>query len=287
MARGSGWCRSGRTCSPARSRSNLRYGNPERHRRRAVGRAGDRPGRGLRAGDARGARRADRAGRHQRLRRSAAAARDRPRAGASRRRSTCSTTRSPRSTSPPTPGCGRRCARSPRTPRWSSSPSGSRRSSTPTRSSCSRTARSSASARTTSCSATCPTYAEIVESQLARGGGRMSTHDRTAPAARTPTREDAGETAARRPRDGRAAPPGRRRPPWAAASGMPAEKSMTSGRRRSGCCGGCAPERLGLHRRARARRGQRGADRRRAEDPRPRHRHHLRRCARPAAARRA
>ena len=38
--------------------------------------------------------------------------------------------------------------------------------STPTRSSCSRTARSSASARTTSCSTTCPTYAEIVASQL-------------------------------------------------------------------------------------------------------------------------
>lgn len=34
------------------------------------------------------------------------------------RRSTCSTTRSPRSTSAPTPGCGPRCGRSPRTPPW-------------------------------------------------------------------------------------------------------------------------------------------------------------------------
>ena len=52
-------------------------------------------------------RRADRAGRHERLRRSAAAPGDRPGAGPRSRRSTCSTTASPRWTSRPTPDCGR------------------------------------------------------------------------------------------------------------------------------------------------------------------------------------
>ena len=45
-------------------------------------------------------------------------------------------------------------------------PAGDHDHATPIRSWCSRTARSSASARTTSWSPTCPTYAEIVESQL-------------------------------------------------------------------------------------------------------------------------
>ena len=49
-----------------------------RHRRRALGRRSRSPRPRLRRGDARGARRADRPGRHQRLRRPAAAARDRP-----------------------------------------------------------------------------------------------------------------------------------------------------------------------------------------------------------------
>ena len=58
-----------------------------------------------------GPRGAGRAGRHERLGRPAAAARDRPRAGARSRRSTCSTTRSRRSTWPPTRGCGLRSGR--------------------------------------------------------------------------------------------------------------------------------------------------------------------------------
>ena len=49
-----------------------------RHRRRAVGGARDRPGRRLRRSDAGRARRADRAGRHERLRRPAPASGDRP-----------------------------------------------------------------------------------------------------------------------------------------------------------------------------------------------------------------
>ena len=56
------------------------------------------------------ARGADHPGRHQRLRRPAAAAGDRPGADPAARRSTCSTTRSRPSTWPPTRGCGRRCA---------------------------------------------------------------------------------------------------------------------------------------------------------------------------------
>ena len=55
---------------------------PGRHRRRAVGGAADRPGRGLRRGHARRPGRADRPGRHQRLRRPAPAAGHRPGAGA-------------------------------------------------------------------------------------------------------------------------------------------------------------------------------------------------------------
>ena len=83
-----------------------------RHRRRALGGAARSPRpRDFVARDARGARRPDRPGRHQRQRRPAAAPRDRPRRGTTTRRSTCSTTRSRRSTWPPTPGCGRRCAR--------------------------------------------------------------------------------------------------------------------------------------------------------------------------------
>ena len=78
---GSAWYRRSPSCSPAPSASNLRYGKPGRHRRRALARARGRPGRGLRPGDARAARRTDRPGRHQRLGRSAPAALDRPGAG--------------------------------------------------------------------------------------------------------------------------------------------------------------------------------------------------------------
>ena len=65
-------------------------------------------------------------------------------------RSTCSTTRSRRSTTPPTPRCARRWPARPPTRPWSSWPSGSARSATPTASSCSTRARSSAPAPTTS-----------------------------------------------------------------------------------------------------------------------------------------
>ncbi len=97
--------------------SNLRYGNPdatdeELWHALEIAQAAD-----FVRGDARAAGGPDRPGRHQRLRRAAAAAGHRPGAGPAARRSTCSTTRSPRSTSPPTPGCGPRCARTPRTPR--------------------------------------------------------------------------------------------------------------------------------------------------------------------------
>ncbi len=74
-----------------------------------MGGARGRPGPRLRRGAARGSRRAGHPGRHQLLRRPAAAAGDRPGAGPPARASTSSTTRSRRSTWPPTPGCGRRC----------------------------------------------------------------------------------------------------------------------------------------------------------------------------------
>ena len=114
-----------------------------------------------------GLRRADRAGRHQRLRRPAPAAGDRPGAGRAARRSTCSTTRSRRSTWPPTPGCARRCARSPRAPTVVIV---AQRVSTHRRRRPDRRARGRRRRRhrhaTTSCWRRCPTYAEIVESQL-------------------------------------------------------------------------------------------------------------------------
>ena len=75
-------CRRSRTCSPARCASNLRFATARRHRRGAVGGARDRPGRRLRAGDARRARRADRPGRRQRVGRPAPAAGHRPGPGA-------------------------------------------------------------------------------------------------------------------------------------------------------------------------------------------------------------
>ncbi len=123
-----------------------------RHRRPALGGARDRPGARLRRGAGGRARRVGRAGRHQLLGRPAAAARDRPGAGTSTRRSTCSTTASRRSTWRPTRGSARRCGPTRPSRRWSSSRSGSPRSGTPTRSSWSRTAGSSAAVATASCS---------------------------------------------------------------------------------------------------------------------------------------
>ena len=79
--------------------------------------------------------------------------------------SSSSTTPSPPSTSPPTRGCARPCARSPGIRPSSSSPSGSRPSSTPTTSSCSTTGRVVGTGRHDELLETCPTYVEIVESQ--------------------------------------------------------------------------------------------------------------------------
>ena len=257
--------------------SNLRYGKPGRHRRGAVGRARDRPGRRLRRRRCpSGLDAPDRPGRHQRLRRPAAAARDRPGAGRAGRRSTCSTTRSRRSTWPPTPGCARRCG--PVTARRdgaSSSPSGCPRSSTPTRSWCSRTAAVVGAGTHDELLETCPTYAEIVESQL---HARRRRHEprQSRPPRRRPPRPDAARPAGGGPAGDDERRACRPRSRW------------TSARRPSGCSAGCGPNACTARRRARAARSSASTlsvDR--PEDPRPRHRPHLRRRHRPAAARRA
>ena len=85
LERASAWCRSGRTCSPARSRSNLRYGKPDATDEELWAALEIAQAQRLRRGDAGRARRADRPGRHQRLRRPAPAAGDRPGAGAAAR----------------------------------------------------------------------------------------------------------------------------------------------------------------------------------------------------------
>ena len=98
--------------------SNLRYGRPdatdeELWQALEIAQARDFVERAARA-----ARRADRPGRQQRLRRPAPAAGDRPGAGAPARRSTSSTTRSRRWTTPPTPRCGPRWPGRPPTRPW-------------------------------------------------------------------------------------------------------------------------------------------------------------------------
>ena len=216
-----------------------------RHRRRAVGGARDRPGRRLRAGHARRPRRADRPGRHQRVGRPAPAPRHRPGARAQARASTCSTTRSRRSTSPPTPGCGPRSR--PYTARRHRDRSSAQRVSTivarrPDPRARGRPARS-ASARTSELLATCPTYAEIVASQLDRGGGGMSDRRRRRPA----TVAD-GEADRRRQR--RTARLDRREPsPSAPVARVGCGRRRHAGReveglrrrRSAGCSAGCGP----------------------------------------------
>ena len=94
-------------------------------------------------------------------------------------RSTCSTTRSRRSTSPPTPGCGRPWCRTSRGDGGDRGPAGvDDRRRRPDPRARGRPGRS-ASAPTTSCSVDCPTYAEIVASQIGAGGGGMSGAETT------------------------------------------------------------------------------------------------------------
>ena len=82
------------------------------------------------------------------------------------RRSTCSTTRSRRSTWPPTPGCGRRCARSRPTPPWWSSRSGCRTISDADQIVVLEDGAIVGNGTHDELLETCPTYLEIVESQL-------------------------------------------------------------------------------------------------------------------------
>ena len=132
---------------------------------------------------------------------------DRPGRRAPSPRCTCSTTRSRRSTWPPTRGCAQPCGRHPGVGRWSSSPSECRASSTPTRSWSSTTAPLMGPGRHEELLGVLRHLrGEIVVSQLPRGGGGMS--QQTAP---------------------RPAPGGFRGPAGGAIDergGMPAEKSL-------------------------------------------------------------
>ena len=110
------------------------------------------------------------------------------------------------------------------------------------------------------------------------------------------TTEATGPRTARRRTTPGPAGPGATPPPAArgarghgpmASMGMPAEKSMTFGPSARRLIGADAPEAGARRPGAAAGRGQRQPHRRRAQDPGPRHRHHLRRRHRPAAARRA
>ena len=97
--------------------TNLRYGKPDGHRRRAVGGARDRPGAPLRRSDAGRARRADRTRAARTCPAASASGWRSPERWCAAPRSTSSTTRSRRSTWRPTPACGRRSRRSPPTAR--------------------------------------------------------------------------------------------------------------------------------------------------------------------------
>jgi ATP-binding cassette subfamily B multidrug efflux pump len=148
---GSGWCRRRRTSSAAPSRATCATAAPTRPTRSSGRRCASRRPTTSSPSCPRGSRhRSPRAARTS----PAGSASGWPSRGRScdALRSTCSTTRSPRWTSPPTRGSGRRCAR-PRASRPCSSwRSACRASSTPTRSSSSTAASSSARARTASCS---------------------------------------------------------------------------------------------------------------------------------------
>ena len=91
--------------------SNLRYGKPDATEEEMWAALEVAQGRDFVEAMPEGLDAPDHPGRHQRLRRPAPAAGDRPRADPAARRSTSSTTRSPRSTWPPTPGCAPRSPR--------------------------------------------------------------------------------------------------------------------------------------------------------------------------------
>ena len=202
-----------------------------RHRRRAVGGARDRPGHRLRARrcPAGSTRRSPRAA--PTCRAGSASAWPSPGRWCAARRSTCSTTRSRRSTSPPTPGSA---------PRWR-------------RYTADATVVIVAQRVSTIINAdqilvledgrvvglgthrelleTCPTYAEIVASQLTRGGGGMS---------RRPTAEERRLEPRSQPTRSPIRPPERAGAPrlrWRmGAAGMPLEKSEGLRRTRPGGC---------------------------------------------------
>ena len=241
---GSGSCRSGPTCSPARSRRNLRYGNPDATDEELWARAGGRAGRGLRAGHAGGPRGADRPGRHERLRRPAPAARDRPGAGAPARdlpvRRLVLRAR-PRHRRP---AARRAAAGHRRGDRGDRRPARvDHRGRRPDRRA-RRRRRSSARARTTSCWRTARrTPRSSSPSTAARGGGR---HERRRPTSARRRDRDAGEpasrrrdTAARRAGHGGAAPraAGRRGRRGACRP----RRRWTSARPRGGCWVACGP----------------------------------------------
>ena len=158
---------------PAEAVPVLRHGRQQpalrqarRHRRRAVGGARGRAGRATSSRRCRRARRADRAGRHATCRAASGSASPSPGRSCASPRSTCSTTRSRRSTSPPTPACAPRSRRTPPTRRSSSSPSGCRRSRSADQILVLEDGRTVGLGTHHELLETCPTYAEIVASQM-------------------------------------------------------------------------------------------------------------------------
>ena len=137
-----------------------------RHRGRDVGGARGRPGRRLRAPHARRPATPASTRAAPTSRAASASGWRSPGPWCASRTSTSSTTRSRRSTWPPTPVCAPRSSPTPPTAPCSSWPSGSRPSPPPTRSSCSRTASWSGMGTDEELRRTCPTYAEIVQSQI-------------------------------------------------------------------------------------------------------------------------
>ena len=218
----SAWCRSGPTCSPAPWPATCATATPTPPTPSCGRRWRSPRPRDFVAAMPDGLESRDRAGRHQRLAAASGSGWRSPGRWSASRRSTCSTTRSPPWTSAPTPGCGRRCGRS---PREATVLIVAQRVSTIVdadqiivledgRIVGQRQARRAAG--------DCPTYAEIVESQFAAEEAGV-TH------ASTSGRRRGGHAtappAALRPRPGRG-----RGWPWPVRRhGVPAEKSLNFG----------------------------------------------------------